>query len=129
MGTRTRALWTPWGRLEKLSRAHPAEPAHGAAGLTALSRAEVAALTPEDESSRLARYKKAASEESDRDSDEVGAPSFLAPRLLAEKTKAEEHARLLATVYSPGAPSRPRRKRPARPLPPTASCTWYRGAS
>ena len=74
-------------RLGQLSRAHLSESAHGAVDV-AVSRAEVAALTPEAKSIRLARYKKDAAEEGDSGSDEEGATSFFAPKLLAEKTKA-----------------------------------------
>ena len=63
--------------LGKLSRALAFQSASSAADITALSRDEVAALAPETESSRLARCKKAATEESDSDSAEGGVHQLL----------------------------------------------------
>ena len=56
-------------------------------------------LAPETESSRLARCKKAATEESDSDSAEGGSTSFFAAQIQTEKTRAEKRARVLNAVY------------------------------
>ena len=69
------------------------------ADVAVLSRDEVAALTPETESSRLARYELAATEESDSDSGDEGSTSFFASQIQTEKTKAEKRARVLSSVY------------------------------
>ena len=59
----------------------------------------MAALTPETESSRLARYKRAAAEESDSDSDDEVSASFFASQIQIEKTKSEARARTLSALY------------------------------
>ena len=78
-------------RIEQHPRAHLSEPAHGAADLTVLIWAEVAALTPETERAQLARFKQAAAEEGDSGSGEEGTTRF------AVKANAQEISKALAT--------------------------------
>ena len=82
-----------------LSRARLPESARSVADVTVLSRDEVAALTHETESSRLARCKLAATKESDSDSGDERSTSPFASQIRNEKTRAERRQQTPGAAY------------------------------